>query len=336
MRRPSASPPWSPCSALAFFAAWSGCRTTRWDPGLPRGGTADRRARAHQRYESAGQAHHDHGELHAGDGAAGARGLDRPDRAGACTGTVLYPPGEDRPRPEHQRAISQMDQSKIDATYVVLQRAHRLPQGARRGRADQARSTGCPAEGELFAGDLVIGRSTAAGRVRASRRAPGDRRGAGRRTRRVPRTGGGGDPRHRAHRGNRAARTTRAAASASSWSTRSRSGVEISSGDVGGPSAGLMFALGLYDVLTPGDLTAGARSPAPGRSHPTATSARSAGSPTRSWPPSARGHRVPGARGQHGRAGRRRHRRHAADLRRHVRRRARRARGLGGDASEPS
>src|SRR5207247_1504061 len=34
-------------------------------------------------------------------------------------------------------------------------------------------------------------------------------------------------------------------------------GVTISSGDIGGPSAGLMWALGLYDVLTPGDLTGG-------------------------------------------------------------------------------
>lgn len=33
--------------------------------------------------------------------------------------------------------------------------------------------------------------------------------------------------------------------------------VEIASGDVGGPSAGLMFALGLYDQLTPSDLTQG-------------------------------------------------------------------------------
>ena len=31
--------------------------------------------------------------------------------------------------------------------------------------------------------------------------------------------------------------------------------VEISSGEIGGPSAGLMWALGLYDLLTPGDLT---------------------------------------------------------------------------------
>lgn len=34
--------------------------------------------------------------------------------------------------------------------------------------------------------------------------------------------------------------------------------VTIDAGDVGGPSAGMMFALGLYDVLTPGDLTGGA------------------------------------------------------------------------------
>ena len=33
--------------------------------------------------------------------------------------------------------------------------------------------------------------------------------------------------------------------------------ITISSGDIGGPSAGLMWALGLYDLLTPGDLTGG-------------------------------------------------------------------------------
>jgi PDZ domain-containing protein len=35
--------------------------------------------------------------------------------------------------------------------------------------------------------------------------------------------------------------------------------VDIRVGNVGGPSAGMMFALGLVDVLTPGDLTGGAR-----------------------------------------------------------------------------
>jgi PDZ domain-containing protein len=33
--------------------------------------------------------------------------------------------------------------------------------------------------------------------------------------------------------------------------------ISISSGDIGGPSAGLMWSLGLYDLLTPGDLTQG-------------------------------------------------------------------------------
>ena len=33
--------------------------------------------------------------------------------------------------------------------------------------------------------------------------------------------------------------------------------IAIESGDVGGPSAGLMWAVGLYDLLTPGDLTEG-------------------------------------------------------------------------------
>ncbi len=35
--------------------------------------------------------------------------------------------------------------------------------------------------------------------------------------------------------------------------------VKFATKDVGGPSAGMMFALGIYDLLTPGDLTGGAR-----------------------------------------------------------------------------
>jgi PDZ domain-containing protein len=33
--------------------------------------------------------------------------------------------------------------------------------------------------------------------------------------------------------------------------------VDFAAGDVGGPSAGMMFALGIYDLITPGDLTGG-------------------------------------------------------------------------------
>ena len=58
--------------------------------------------------------------------------------------------------------------------------------------------------------------------------------------------------------------------------------VRIQLDDVGGPSAGLMFALGIYDKLTPGELTGGGSSPAPARSTPTARLVRSAAS-SRSW-----------------------------------------------------
>ncbi len=61
--------------------------------------------------------------------------------------------------------------------------------------------------------------------------------------------------------------------------------ITIESGDVGGPSAGLMWAVGLYDLLTPGDLTRGRTIAGTGRDRP-----RREGRPdrrdrsTRSWP----------------------------------------------------
>ncbi len=71
--------------------------------------------------------------------------------------------------------------------------------------------------------------------------------------------------------------------------------VKIQLNDVGGPSAGMMFALGIIDKMSPGDLTEASTSPAPARSTPTATWARSAASvrsstarsmpePPTSWP----------------------------------------------------
>src|SRR5699024_12315026 len=40
--------------------------------------------------------------------------------------------------------------------------------------------------------------------------------------------------------------------------------VRIDAGDVGGPSAGMMFALGVRDTLTPGPMTGGKSSGGPG------------------------------------------------------------------------
>ena len=51
---------------------------------------------------------------------------------------------------------------------------------------------------------------------------------------------------------------------------------------IGGPSAGLMFSLAIYDTLTPGSLTDDETSPAPARSRLPARSARSAASSRRS------------------------------------------------------
>ena len=67
---------------------------------------------------------------------------------------TLYPPGETAEQ-ETQRSLSQMDQSKIDATYVVLRRLTDYPKDHGDGALLEFVYPGCPAEGELFAGDVV-------------------------------------------------------------------------------------------------------------------------------------------------------------------------------------
>lgn len=167
---------------------------------------------------------------------------------------TLYPPGETAQQ-ENQRSLSQMDTSKIDATTVVLRRLASYPKVHGDGALIEYVFPGCPAEGKLFAGDRVVAID--------------------------------GTPVHTQRDASRALDASpvadpisfqvRAAGETSTITlTRERCdprvkrplvginlidafpfGVQISSGDVGGPSAGLMFALGLYDLLTPGDLTAG-------------------------------------------------------------------------------
>ena len=167
---------------------------------------------------------------------------------------TLYPSGETAQQ-ETQRSLSQMDTSKIDATTVVLRRLENYPKAHGDGALIEYVFPGCPAEGKLFAGDRV--------------------------------TAIDGTPVHTQRDASEALDAApsadpisfqvRAAGTTSTVTlTRERCdpqvkrplvginlidafpfGVQISSGDVGGPSAGLMFALGLYDLLTPGDLTGG-------------------------------------------------------------------------------
>jgi PDZ domain-containing protein len=172
---------------------------------------------------------------------------------------VLYTPGETVAQ-ERQRSLSQMDTSKLAAASVVLTAltdyriADDLPDDRGTGVLIETVFSQCPAEGKLFAGDLVDSiDGTAIHDVPDASKAidgvaPGD-----------PLTfhvsAGGEEHDVTLTRGDcpGADRPVVGIAMVNDFPFD----VEIQSGDVGGPSAGLMFGLGLYDLLTPGDLTGG-------------------------------------------------------------------------------
>ncbi len=175
-----------------------------------------------------------------------------PNRAVVSRGE-LFAPGETSQQ-ERRRAISQMDQSKLDAAYVVLSRLTGYPREHDPGALVESVVPGCSADGRLFPGDLIraidgtlVRGSAAASRIIES--APSGSRltfdiTAGGRDQQVTLVrrpcGGEGKP-----------------LVGVSLIPDFPFEVRIQSGDVGGPSAGLMWALGLYDLLTPGDLTGG-------------------------------------------------------------------------------
>ena len=175
-----------------------------------------------------------------------------PDRA-VVARSVLYPDGKDV-QVERERSISQMDSSKLDASAVVLRALEGYPKNHGDGVLIESVVSGCAADGELFPGDRILSIE--------------------------------GEP---VDSYRDASRAIEAAPSGSSLTfdlsvdgdpetvdlVREPCGdsrdplvgvrminsfpfqVSISSGEIGGPSAGLMWALGLYDLLTPGDLTSG-------------------------------------------------------------------------------
>src|SRR3954469_3723862 len=67
---------------------------------------------------------------------------------------VLYPDGQTVAQ-ERERSLSQMDSSKLAATAVVLGGLTDYPRDHRDGVVIETVYSDCPAEGELFAGDLV-------------------------------------------------------------------------------------------------------------------------------------------------------------------------------------
>jgi PDZ domain-containing protein len=159
---------------------------------------------------------------------------------------------------EVQVARSQMDTSKIDAAVVALSAHTRYPQRQGRGVIVERVGSGYPADGRLFAGDVIVAVNG------APVNAPRDVGDAFERS-------GPGIPLRLAVEGRPGGsvqvtvvpRVIRIADEPPFVGV----GVilvpnfpfplSIESGFIGGPSAGLMWALGLADLLTPGDLTRG-------------------------------------------------------------------------------
>jgi PDZ domain-containing protein len=166
---------------------------------------------------------------------------------------LFLAPGETEQQ-ENVRAQSEMDQSKIDAAIVVLSRIAGYPRAHGRGVLVENVGSGCPADGKLFPGDRIeridghpILSVQEFKRVLAHRpaEAPVHIHGTA-----------GGEAFDVTLVRRPCAGIERPLIGVTDVPTFPF-GVSISSGDIGGPSAGLMWALGLDDLLTPGDLTGG-------------------------------------------------------------------------------
>lgn len=165
----------------------------------------------------------------------------------------IFPPGVDRQQ-EEERAISQMDQSKIDASIVVLSELFDYPDEHGTGALIQATGSDCPADGELFVGDLVV--AIDGRRIDSTRSARRAIDGVPLDDPVVFRVRAGGQT-HDIELVREPCAGSEEPLVGINMVDAFPFRIEIASGDVGGPSGGLMFALGLYDALTRSDLTDG-------------------------------------------------------------------------------
>jgi PDZ domain-containing protein len=167
---------------------------------------------------------------------------------------VVYPPGLD-PEEEERLSFSQMDQSKIAATAVVLERLTRYPRDHGPGALIESTSTDCPADGHLFPGDIVtaIDGEEIDSRAEASRIIGATPEG----TEMDFTLDVDGTEVHASFARSRCIRGQDDAFVGVVMVDTFPFPVQMASGEVGGPSAGLMWAVGLYELLTPGDLSAG-------------------------------------------------------------------------------
>jgi PDZ domain-containing protein len=174
----------------------------------------------------------------------------------------LLPAGQNQAQYIRQ-GFSQMDTSKIDATIVALTKEAGYPKNHGPGVLIESVLPDAPATNKLFAGDLVTRVNgqlvTSVSQVSAV----------------IQRAGYGGTVVFTVRAGGRV-RTVRVSpthlkveVAPGKFETRPYPAigvsmvanfpfdVEISSEGIGGPSAGLMWTLGLIDLLTPGDLAGG-------------------------------------------------------------------------------
>jgi Lon-like protease len=162
-------------------------------------------------------------------------------------------PGQTREQ-EEQVALSEMDTSKIDAAIVALTRYAGYPRRHGAGVLVEDVVPNTPADGKLFAGDLIVkaesrpvnGPADLSRAIRAADKAAELHLtvGAGGKTRQVGIVPG-------------RVRGVKGRGLGVSVVRNFPFPLTISSGDIGGPSAGLMWTLGLIELLTPGDLTRG-------------------------------------------------------------------------------
>jgi PDZ domain-containing protein len=166
---------------------------------------------------------------------------------------VVYPP--DVPvTVTQQRGVSQMDQSQIDATAVALHALHTYPKDHGDGALIDNVVAACPADGKLYPGDIITSVDgqpvhTAAQASKLFDKIPDDQ------------------PLHFELDvdGNSVQETfTRAPCGPKKEKLVGISMIDAfpidvtyTADEIGGPSAGLMWALGLYELLTPDDITAG-------------------------------------------------------------------------------
>lgn len=166
----------------------------------------------------------------------------------------IYPEGT-TVEMEARRAISDMDRSKIDAAYVALRELNVYPEQHEQGALIESTIPGCPADGVLFSGDVIthIDGEPIQTRREASRL--------------IQATEQGDSLEFEVNVDGKTETVTFVREKCLEGEDQELVGVvllpvfpfevSISNGEVGGSSAGLMWAVGFHDLLTPEDLTQG-------------------------------------------------------------------------------